>query len=94
MAKYYIYGNSGGIDEVLKDIKRPKKTFSSIKDVFEHIVREYGGFVSMEELSVRYYGYDDRLEKDVYLIGTSRCGSENYIKKYGCPQFIRFMICL
>ena len=94
MSKYYIYGNSGGIDTVIKDLRNPKEFFSSLKDVFNKLIDDYSGLISMGDLSVSYYGYDDRLKKDVYIIGVSRCGREDYIKKYGCPQCIKYMICL
>ncbi len=90
--KYMIYNNSEGIDKVIKQIKRPRKTFGSIKEIYEELVNNYLNAFSIDDLYLRYYGYDDRIEKDVYVITTSRLGKDDYIKKYGCPQFVCYMI--
>ena len=90
--KFFLYGNGGGIDEVKKELKHPKETFKTIKEVFEEIKRRYGDFLDIEDLSVKYYCYDDRIEKDVYMVVTDRCGKEDYIKKYKCPQFVSYLV--
>lgn len=91
--KFFIYGNSGGIDEVKKELANPKtKTFETIKQVCTTLVKQRDNAFDVEDLYIRYYGYDNRIEKDVYIIATCRHGKENYIKKYGCPQFISYMV--
>ena len=80
--KFFIYGNGGGIDEVKKALKNPKETFNTIKEVFEAIKRRYGDLIYIDDLSVKFYCYDDRIDKDVYMVVTNRCGKEDYIKKY------------
>lgn len=88
---YFIYGNSG-IDKVKKELENPKETFVSIKEVFEKIKERHGDFLNIANLSVKYYAYDDRIEKDVYMVVTDRFGDENYIEKYKCPQFVSYLI--
>ena len=90
--KFFLYGNSGGIDEVKKELTHPRETFETIKQACATLVRQRDNAFDIEDLYIRYYGYDERIEKDVYIIATSRHGKENYIKKYGCPQFISYMI--
>lgn len=89
---YFIYGNSGGIDKVKEELSNPKETFENIKEVFETIVKRYSGMLDIEDLSVKYYCYDDRIERDVYMIVTNRCGNEDYIEKYKCPQFAGYLV--
>ena len=90
--KFFIYGNGGGIDEVKKALKNPKETFNTIKEVFEAIKRRYGDLIYIDDLSVKFYCYDDRIDKDVYMVVTNRCGKEDYIKKYKYPQFISYLV--
>lgn len=93
--KYLIYGNFCGTDYVIKQIKKPTQhVFESLKEVFEALVDLHYRNFHISDLSIRYYGYDDRIKKDVYIIGTSRMGKEDYIDKYGCPQFVSYLICL
>lgn len=90
--KFFIYGNGGGINKVIEELDNPKETFESLKEVFETIVRRYFGLLDIEDLSIKYYCYDDRIKKDVYMVVTNRYGDENYIKKYKCPQFVSYLV--
>lgn len=92
MSKYYIYGNGGNIFDVINDLKGKPKLFSSIEAVFKHIEYTSYGLYDKFSLSIKYYGIDSRLEKTVYVITTDKAGEIDFIKKYGCPQFVQFMI--
>lgn len=92
MSRYMIYGNSGGIGEVIEELKNPKETFGGIKEVFHHLVTTRGNSFSIEDLYVKYYAYDERIEKDVFMITLGRRGHIDLIKKHGCPQFLCYMV--
>lgn len=89
---YIMYGNGGGIDSVIEQIANPSKVFGSINEAFNELVKTSMGMYSVGDLYLKYHGFDPRIGKDVYIIATSRCGKENYIKKYGCPQFVRYLV--
>ena len=89
---YFIYGNSGGINKVKEELNNPKETFSNIKEVFEKIKERHGNLLDITDLSIKYYCYDDRIKKDVYMVVTDRCGDEKYIEKYKCPQFVSYLV--
>lgn len=94
--RYFTYGNSGGIDNIKKELSNPKVTFDSIKEMLFEVSRRYqdawGVLFDIEDLSIRYYGYDERIEKDVYMICTNRHGDKNFIEMYGCPQFVSYFV--
>lgn len=90
--RFFLYGNSGGIDKVKDNLVNPKETFETIKEVFETIVKRYSGMLDIKDLSIQYYCYDNRIEKDVYMVVTNKFGNENYIEKYKCPQFISYLV--
>lgn len=90
--RFIIYGNGGGIDKVKEKLANPKETFETIKEVFEIIVKRYCGMLDIKDLSIRYYCYDNRIEKDVYMVVTNRCGNEDYIKRYKYPQFVSYLV--
>lgn len=90
--KFFLYGNSGGIDKVKEELSNPRETFGSIREVFEKIEEQYGNLMGVTDLSVIYYSYDDRIEKDVYMIVTNRCGDKDYIEEYKYPQFVSYMV--
>ena len=92
---FFIYGNSGGIDEIKRQLNAPnKRTVSTLKEVFENISKQHEGAVSVNDLSIIYYGYDPRIDMDVYTVTTNRYGSEDYMKKYKHPQYIGFFVML
>ena len=90
--KYFIYGNSGGISEVIKDLKNYKGLrFRTLNEVFNYIADNSLG-MKKEDLSIKYWCYDDRIEKDVFMICTNRFDKDNYIKKYGQTMFAGYYL--
>lgn len=90
---YLTYGNGGGIDKVIAEIANPTKVHEGIIAAFLDIVKTSPkGTYAVDDLSLKYYGFDERIGKDVYMIVSNRCGKENYIKKYGHPCFVRYLI--
>ena len=91
--RFYMYGNSGGIDKIKKELTNPKiNTFKTIKEVFVNIEKRYRNMLNISDLSIIYYCYDDRIKKDVYMIVTNRLGDEDYIKEFGHPCNISYLI--
>lgn len=93
---YLIFGNDGCIDDVKKLIKRPKKTFKTINDVFDHLVETTNDIaidkLDKRDLFVNYYCHDERIGKDVYMITCAKRGNEDYMRKYHWPQYLRYMV--
>lgn len=90
--RYFVYGNSGGIDKVQEELKNPKETFGSIIEVFEAIKNKHGAMFDIRDLNIIHHCYDPRIDKDVYMITTNRYGKDDYIKLYRNPQFISFLV--
>lgn len=88
--KYFLYGNSGGIEKVAYDLSNPdKKTYGSIKEAFEAVVKFYDlCSLRIEDLSIEYYTYDDRIRKEVYIVLMKQCAG----KKCDPPQYAMFMV--
>lgn len=78
MNNYYIYGNSGGINEVVNDLKGNPTIYHSIKEVLEHIADTSFGLYNKSSLLIKSYGEDSRLGRDVYMIVTE----DNKFVKY------------
>lgn len=89
---YLIYGNTGLIEDLIELLKKPKKTFDSISDVYDWLVKEHDGAFDKRDLFISYYCYDSRIKKDVYIIGTAKHGSDDYMKKYRWPQYICYLV--
>lgn len=90
--RFFIYGNSGGIDKVKEELSNPKETFGSIKEVLVALKERYYNMFGIYDLSVIYYAYDERIEKDVYMVVTNKMGDEDYIEGYGHPQFVSYLV--
>lgn len=90
--KLYIYGAYGGIDKVINDIENAPEVFDTLEEVLKRAVCIYNSCFGIEDLSIQYYGYDDRLKHTVYIICTGRMGEEDFIKEYGKPQFVFYLI--
>ena len=60
--RFYMYGNSGGIDKSKKELINPKiNTFKTIKEVFFFFEKRYHIMLNISVLSIIYYCYDDRI---------------------------------
>lgn len=90
--RFFLYGNSGGIYRVKDELANPKETFATIREACMAVVERNHDMFDIEDLFIKYYGYDERIEKDVYMITTSCYGDEDYIKEYGYPQFVSYMV--
>ncbi len=105
--KYFLYEELNGIENtkmrIINAIDTGKNVFSSLHECFNHICKKYNCYkcltegheinmINEEDLLIKYYGYDSRIDYDVYMVLTKRLGKENYIEKYGTPQFIDFLI--
>lgn len=92
MCKYFIYGNDGCIDDVIDGLQNNYGLrFSTLYDVFDY-VEKHSMFIKKDDLSLKYYCYDSRINKRVFMICTNRCGKENYIKKYGHSCFAGYFL--
>lgn len=81
--KYCIYGNS---------LCSERKYFNSIDEIFEDIVNASFRLVyDKKDLHIDYY-CKDKYGKVIYMITTDKIRNEDNIKKYGCPQFVRYMV--
>lgn len=92
---FFIYKNNGGICAVQEKLTNLTKedVFDSIEEIFTKIVTEdYKDCVRYEDLSIHYYSYDDRIDKEVFMVVTNRFGDEDYLKKYNCPQFVYYLV--
>ena len=93
---YMIYGNGGGIHKIISDLKNGttiySKRFDSIHDIFSYLVNESGQAFAIEDLNIKYYCHDRRIEKNVYMITINRYAGVDYIEEFGCPQFYKYMV--
>lgn len=89
--KLLLYGNSGGIDKVIEDINNNPKVYKSLKEVLDYLANKLK-LSSVSNLCIEYYSYDDRIGKTVYIVCAYRIGDKDYIKEYGCPQFVSYLV--
>lgn len=77
----------GGLAEAMAEVKE----FSTLKEMFEYIVKEGEEIYlrvpfGVSDLSIRYYCYDERIHWETYIVCTDRMFNE----KYDYPQAIGF----
>lgn len=70
------------------------KKFKTFEDMLDHIVRSNNNVMcdvlDRRDVNFTYYGFDDRLSTDVYIVTTSRFLKENYLLAFGAPQAIGY----
>lgn len=86
--KLFLYGNSGGIGEVIEEISNNPTTYDTLYGAYASLVEKHEHGFAIEDLSCRYYTYDDRLDKQVYII----CTDKYFDEIYSSPQFVSFMV--
>jgi hypothetical protein len=76
----------GGLAEAMKEVKK----FSSVKEMTEYLVEYHGNAFDASDVYISYYGYDERIGWETYIVTVSRYYDEDYLEKYHCPQAIGF----
>ena len=93
---YMIYGNGDCFSKIKYDIENGtsyhSKRYNSLYDVFIDLTYENDNLFHITDLSIKPYCYDGRINKMVYMITLRKYGNEDFVKKYGCPQFYKYLI--
>lgn len=76
----------GGLAEAMAE----KKEFTSVSEMLKYLVEQHRNAFSIEDIYISYYGYDERIAWETYIITVGRYGNEDYLTTYGCPQAIGF----
>ena len=74
------------LDEAMAEVQE----FKSIKEMCEYLVRQYESAFNVSNVYISYYGYDDRIDWETYVVTVGGYGYENYMEKYHSPQGIGF----
>lgn len=74
----------------LHDAMAEAKEFDSIEDMKNHIVEDWRGYVSFEDIVLSDEVHEDNRVgwHDVHYVCTKRMGDRDYIAIYNCPQCI------
>ena len=93
---YMVYGNGSGFEKILNDLENEtclhSKRYNSIYEIFNNLVCESNNAFSINDLNIKVHGFDNRINKIVYMITIKRYFKEDFISEYGCPQFYKYMI--
>lgn len=86
--RYFIYGNSGGIKEVINDLNTNSGLrFENLNEVFNYIA-DNPNRMSKNDLALKPYCFDDRINKFVFMITTKRFAKDNFTY----PQFAGYFL--
>ena len=81
--------------ETLTDAMKLVKEFNTVEDMLNWICEdsEICGkeMIAVEDINLSYYGYDERIDWQTFVVTVNKWGSENYLEKHHCPQGIGFM---
>ena len=90
--KYFIYGNGRGITKTIEMMEIAEDTnegtFRTIDEILNYLVFDSLGCFNKDNLQVVFYGFDTRINKDVFMVTTNRF--EN--RKFDVPQFVKFIV--
>jgi hypothetical protein len=83
----YAYGNSGGIDDVKKRLINPPyfKFYNCLYDLIHTLtnISYFGNSIkAYKDLSIKHYGYDDRLNKQIFMVTANHSGLKNQFVCY------------
>ena len=70
------------LDEAMAE----KREFASLKQMLEYVVEEHENAFDLDNVFISYYGYDERISWDTYIVCVTRYGDE----EYDHPQAIGF----
>ena len=77
----------GSYDAAMKK----SKNFETLKEMFLFLVHDHSLAFSIDDLSIKYHGYDSRTKQETYVVLTRRYNCANYVEMFGCPQIIGFV---
>jgi hypothetical protein len=78
MKRYFKYGNNGGIDKVKRrEINCNSGYFNSLKALLDSCITKYA-----KNYKIEYYGYDDRIKRDVYMVVADHSGYKQQFMSY------------
>lgn len=76
----FIYRpNRYWLDEAMAE----KKEFSSIEEMVNYLVTDHPNAFDVEDVYVSYYGYDDRISWETYIVLTNRYRDNNAVHPIG-----------
>lgn len=89
--KFLYRPHRGALADAMEELKE----FDTYEEMLDYIQKEHkidGNFAfDKEEIYISYYGYDDRIDWETYIVTVGRYLNENYLEKYHTPQAIGFM---
>lgn len=74
----------GSLDKAMEEIIY----FSTIKEMLGYLANYYR--IEMEDIFISYYGYDDRIRWDTFILTSRILYGEDVLEKYGYPQAIGY----
>lgn len=74
----------------LYDALAEKKSFDTMEEFLLWLCKDKEKF-DLQDVYISYYGYDDRIDWETYIVTVGRYFNENYLEKYHTPQAIGFM---
>lgn len=76
--RYFIYGNSGGIEKTINDLNTNNGLrFENLNEVFNYIAENSYG-MNKDDLALKPYCFDNRINKFVFMITTKRFAKEYF----------------
>lgn len=57
---------------IFTDAVEEIKEFPSVKEMFEWLVKEHHGYLSLDNIYISYYCYDVRIDWETFIITTRR----------------------
>lgn len=78
--KYYCYGNASGIDSVIKrEIMFNHFYAESLKQIINYVENQEH---KKRNIKIIHYAYDDRLQKEVYMVVADHSGYKEQFELY------------
>ena len=82
----------GQLSEAMAELKE----FKSVKAMLDYVVKKWNeiwgkDIFDINDLFIKYYGYDERIDWETYVVCVGKMQNENFLEKGLHPQAIGFM---
>lgn len=79
-----------------EESRKEHKEFSSLYEVLAYVIFTTNivtmpPVFSLEDIYIKHYGFDARLQNECFMLCVGKYGVEDYIKKYKCPQCLGYL---